>query len=169
MRSVLVVAALMMTAGAAMDAVASYMSMTPAVAHPAPATMLSDDSAGVRRVMISRNGRGHFGTEGQIGGQRLAFMVDTGASVVALNASSAARAGIHLSQDNYDTPVRTANGVVKAARTHLERVKVGDLVVDDVDAMVLPNDALSENLLGLSFLSKLKRFELASGRMILEQ
>ena len=46
---------------------------------------------------------------------------------------------------------------------------VGGLIVRDVDAMVLPDAALSENLLGLSYLSKLKRFEYSNGRMILEQ
>ena len=46
---------------------------------------------------------------------------------------------------------------------------VGGLIVRDVDAMVLPDEALSENLLGMSFLSRLKRFEYANGRMVLEQ
>jgi aspartyl protease family protein len=48
-------------------------------------------------------------------------------------------------------------------------VELGGLIVRDVDAMVLPDEALSENLLGLSFLSKLKRFEYAGGKMVLEQ
>ena len=63
----------------------------------------------------------------------------------------------------------TANGTIKAARTRLAMVELGGLVVRDVDAMVLPDEALSENLLGLSFLSKLKRFEYAGGKMVLEQ
>jgi len=46
---------------------------------------------------------------------------------------------------------------------------VGGLIVRDVEAMVLPDEALSENLLGLSFLSKLKRFEYANGRLVMEQ
>ena len=62
-----------------------------------------------------------------------------------------------------------AAGTIKAARTRLAMVDVGGLVVRDVDAMVLPDEALSENLLGLSFLSKLKRFEYANGQMVLEQ
>jgi aspartyl protease family protein len=48
-------------------------------------------------------------------------------------------------------------------------LEVGGLIVRDVDAMVLPDEALSENLLGLSFLSRLKRFEYANGQMVLEQ
>ncbi|MBN8985158.1 MAG: retroviral-like aspartic protease family protein, partial [Rhizobiales bacterium] len=55
------------------------------------------------------------------------------------------------------------------ARTRLAMVQIGDLIVRDVDAMVLPDEALSQNLLGLSFLGKLKRFEFAGGRMVLEQ
>jgi aspartyl protease family protein len=96
-------------------------------------------------------------------------MVDTGASVVALNESSAARLGVRPSQNDYTTTVTTANGKLKAARTRLAMVDIGGLIVRDVDAMVLPDEALSENLLGLSFLSKLKRFEFANGRMMLEQ
>ena len=91
-------------------------------------------------------------------------MVDTGASMIALNENSAARFGLRPSRGDYNATVTTANGTIKAARTRLAMVDVGGLVVRDVDAMVLPDEALSENLLGLSFLSKLKRFEYANGR-----
>jgi aspartyl protease family protein len=124
---------------------------------------------GLRSLSISRDPRGHFQTEGRIDGQRMNFMVDTGASVVALNESSAARFGLHPTPAQYTANVATANGTVKAARTRIEMLEVGDLIVRDVDAMVLPDEALSENLLGLSFLSKLKRFEYANGKMVLEQ
>jgi aspartyl protease family protein len=96
-------------------------------------------------------------------------MVDTGASVVALNESSAARVGLRPSAGDYNAAVTTANGTVKAAPTRLAMLDVGGLIVRDVEAMVLPDEALSENLLGLSFLSKLKRFEYANGQMVLEQ
>ena len=65
--------------------------------------------------------------------------------------------------------VSTANGTIKAARTRIAMIELGGLVVRDVDALVLPDAALSENLLGMSFLSKLKRFEVANGKMVLEQ
>ena len=96
-------------------------------------------------------------------------MVDTGASVIALNESSAARFGLRPARGEYRATVNTANGTVNAAPTRLPMVDIGGLVVRDVDAMVLPDEALSENLLGLSFLSKLKRFEYANGKMVLEQ
>jgi aspartyl protease family protein len=125
--------------------------------------------AGSRSISIPRDFRGHFLTDGRIEGQRIGFMVDTGASVVALNETSAARFGLRPSRGEYNATVTTANGTIKAARARIAMVDIGGLVVRDVDAMVLPDAALSENLLGLSFLSKLKRFEYANGQMLLEQ
>ena len=73
------------------------------------------------------------------------------------------------SHRDYTARVSTANGEVKAARTKLRRVQIGGITVYDVSAMVLPDEALSTNLLGVSFLSRLKRYEYANGRMVLEQ
>lgn len=126
-------------------------------------------NAGVRSVEIPRDGRGHFQAEGRIDGRRIGFMVDTGASVIALNESSAAQIGVRPSPRDYTATVNTANGTIKGARTRLSEVNVGGLIVRDVEAMVLPDEALSENLLGLSYLSKLKRFEFAGGKLVLEQ
>ena len=65
--------------------------------------------------------------------------------------------------------MKTANGTVRAARTQLNRVEIDDVIVRNVAALVMPDEALSENLLGLSFLSKLRRFEYANGKLVLEQ
>ncbi|KJC54848.1 peptidase [Bradyrhizobium sp. LTSP849] len=143
-----------------------------ASATSAPRTTIAAAStaqAGSRSFSIPRDGRGHFQAEGRIDGQRIGFMVDTGASVVALNETSAARFGLRPSRSEYNATVTTANGTIKAARARIAMLDVGGLVVRDVDAMVLPDEALSENLLGLSFLSRLKRFEYANGQMVLEQ
>lgn len=175
MRNLMIFAALLIGAGTYMAQLADEMTTT-AAAWPAASmqptafeAVQDHDRDGIRSVSIARDGRGHFQTEGRIDGQRIGFMVDTGASVVALNESSAARLGVRPSQNDYTTTVTTANGKLKAARTRLAMVDVGGLVVRDVDAMVLPDEALSENLLGLSFLSRLRRFEFANGRMVLEQ
>src|SRR4029078_6299015 len=125
--------------------------------------------SGSRTRSIPRDARGHFQTEGRIDGQRISFMIDTGASVIALNEKSAARFGLRPPPGDVNATVSTANGTIKAARTRLAMVELGGLVVRDVDAMVLPDAARAENLLGLSFLSKLKRFEYAGGKMVLEQ
>ncbi|ABE61347.1 conserved hypothetical protein [Nitrobacter hamburgensis X14] len=175
MRNLMIFAALLIGAGTYMAQLADKMTATAAARVTTPAqqtafTAIQDNTqADSRSVSIARDGRGHFQTEGRIDGQRIGFMVDTGASVIALNETSAARIGVRPSQNDYTTQVTTANGKVKAARTRLAMVDVGGLIVRDVDAMVLPDEALSENLLGLSFLSRLKRFEFANGRMLLEQ
>ena len=173
MRNIMILAAFMIGIGTFMAQIADKM----AAAHVAPShqpssiaaatTPLSD--AGTRSLRIPRDERGHFQTEGRIDGQRVRFMVDTGASVIALNETSAARFGLRPSPGEYNAQVTTANGTVKAARSQIAMIDVGGLIVRDVDAIVLPDEALSENLLGLSFLSKLRRFEYANGQMVLEQ
>jgi aspartyl protease family protein len=162
----------MVVLGSVMAQMADRLTSTPAQARAVSQTTVGSAmsaSAGSRNISIPRDARGHFLADGRIDGQRIAFMVDTGASVIALNEKSAAQFGLRPSPADYKATVTTANGTVKAARTRLAMVDIGGLVVRDVEAMVLPDEALSENLLGLSFLSKLKRFEYANGRMVLEQ
>jgi aspartyl protease family protein len=174
MRNIMIFAAIMICLGTFMAQVADKITTTtPALANPAAprkaAALETVGQAGLRSLSIPHDSRGHFLTEGRIDGQRIGFMVDTGASLIALNETSAARFGLRPSRGDYTAVVTTANGTIKAARTRLPMVDIGGLVVRDVDAMVLPDEALSENLLGLSFLSKLKRFEYANGQMVLEQ
>ena len=171
MRSIMIFAAIMIGLGTFMAQMADRMSSASATSAPRQmaAVQTPMPQAGNRSLSIPRDSRGHFLTEGRIDGQRIGFMVDTGASVVALNETSAARFGLRPARSEYNATVTTANGTIKAARTRIAMLDVGGLVVRDVDAMVLPDEALSENLLGLSFLSRLKRFEYANGQMVLEQ
>src|SRR5664279_3181939 len=172
MRNLMIFAAVMVVLGTIMAQTADKMTAgTPAQASTSrnAASTETVGRASVRSLSIPRDARGHFLTEGRIDGQRIGFMVDTGASVIALNETSAARFGLRPSRGDYNASVTTANGTIRAARTRLAMVELGGLVVRDVEAMVLPDEALSENLLGLSFLSKLKRFEYANGKMVLEQ
>ncbi|WP_022722804.1 TIGR02281 family clan AA aspartic protease [Rhodopseudomonas sp. B29] len=171
MRSLMIFAGVMIVLGTTMAQVADRWMHAPLpVAHAATIEGTTGMSnATIRSVSIPRDARGHFQTDGRIDGQRIGFMVDTGASVVALNESTAARFGVRPQRADYTSTVTTANGTVKAARTRIAMLDVGGLIVRDVDAMVLPDTALSENLLGLSYLSKLKRFEYSNGQMVLEQ
>ncbi|WP_342708403.1 TIGR02281 family clan AA aspartic protease [Bradyrhizobium sp. B124] len=170
MRNLMIFAAILIGLGTFMAQMASKMA--PAAATTAkqsitPAVTVAQVSA--RTLSIAPDPRGHFATDGRIDGQRINFMVDTGASVVALNETSAARFGLRPVPGDYTSRVTTANGTIRAARAHLAMIEIGGLTVRDVDALVLPDEALSENLLGLSFLSKLKRFEYANGKLLLEQ
>ena len=172
MRNILITAAILAGLGTFMAQMADKITPAPASATPVAAKVVPVEmpaSAGGRSLNIAPDARGHFVTEGRIDGQRIGFMIDTGASVVALNETSAARFGLRPTPGQYTATVTTANGTVKAARMRLAMVDVGGLVVRDVDAMVLPDQALSENLLGLSFLSRLKRVQYAGGQMVLEQ
>ena len=171
MRYISVFAAVIAGPGVLMAQMADRMAPAPAHANVARSevAVAAAPPSNVRSISIAQDGRGHFQTEARIEGQRIGVMVDTGASVIALNEKSAARIGVRPARNEFNAAVSTANGTIKAARTRLAMVQVGDLIVHDVDAMVLPDEALSQNLLGLSFLSKLKRFEFANGKMVLEQ
>ena len=177
MRNLMIIVAVLVGLGTVMADMADKMTSSAALAKTNPQNKTSPQTAAVvetpvpsgRNLSIPRDRRGHFQTEGRIEGQRIDFMVDTGASVVALNEKSAARFGFRPSRGDYNATVTTANGTIKAARARLAMIDLGGIVVRDVDAMVLPDSALSENLLGLSFLSKLKRFEYANGKLVLEQ
>lgn len=176
MRAILIVAAILAGLGIAMgryaDRAAKPSSMAAQASTPRAAAAVADArvSAGSgRSVIIHRDKRGHFQTEARVDGGYVGFMVDTGASVVALTERDAERIGVRPSRGDFTASVSTANGVVMAARARLASIDVGGLVIRDVDALVLPNTALRENLLGLSFLSRLKRFEYADGKLVLEQ
>jgi aspartyl protease family protein len=121
-----------------------------------------------RTASIPRGANGHFEADATVDGRRMGFMVDTGASVIALRQQEASRLGIHPAQRDYTTKVTTANGVIFAAPIALNRVDVGGVVVRNVAALVLPDEALAQNLLGMSFLSRI-RWQYQGGRLILEQ
>jgi len=149
--------------GISAPAPAARAAATPAVAPP------PTYSGGARTVVIRRDNRGHFAVDGVVDGRRIGFMVDTGASVIALTQRDAGRLGFHPAQREYVAQVRTANGTLRAAPVSLGMVEVGGVMVRNVDALVMPDEALSENLLGLSFLSRLRRFEYREGRLVLEE
>ncbi|MGH6670542.1 MAG: retropepsin-like aspartic protease family protein [Xanthobacteraceae bacterium] len=124
----------------------------------------TDDS-----VEVPRDAYGHFRVAGRIDGRDLDFVVDTGASVIALTADDAAEVGIHPGAADYTVLLRTANGTVRAAPATLGMVEIGDIMMHDVAAVVLPQGALSDNLLGMSFLSRLHHFDYSNGKMVLQQ
>ena len=171
MRSVIIVAAFALAASVIVPRYAAQLG----AGHPAPTMMAARPEATApagadsRSVVISPGRNGHFQVEGRVDGRRMNFMVDTGASVIALTERDAASLGIHPAEHDYVAAVRTANGTVRAAPVELNMVEIDDLVVRNVAAMVLPDGALSDNLLGLSFLSRLHRFEYSDGKLVLEQ
>lgn len=132
------------------------------VAAPTPAP-----SGGYRTVTLSDNGHG-FGVEARVEGRSLEFVVDTGASSVTLRETAAAKIGLHPAARDYTIKTQTANGVGKAAPVMLDRVEINGITVYDVRAIVVPDEALSVNLLGMTFLSKVK-WSHDRGKLVLEQ
>lgn len=141
----------------------------PRAATVQPVTRAPEPTRWGHSMMLDSDRQGHFKVEARVNGRQLNFMVDTGASLVVLRESAAAEVGIRPLPADYTATVSTANGKIKAARAKLDRVELGDITIFDVSALVLPDEALAQNLLGVSFLSKLKRYEYANGRMVLEQ
>ncbi len=111
---------------------------------------------------------GHYVVKARINRSDIEVMVDTGASVVALSYEDAQTAGLRPNTLDFDVPVATANGSVKAARAKLERVEIDSVRVDNVEALVLPKGALKGTLLGMSFLSKLDSFKSEDGVLTLK-
>ena len=134
-----------------------------------PAYEPREPASSGRSLMLESDRQGHFQVEARVEGRFIDFVVDTGASLVVLRESSAAQAGIRPQPRDYTAIAVTANGKIKAARATIERIEVGGITVYDVPALVLPDEALAKNLLGVSFLSRLKRYEYANGRLVLEQ
>ena len=107
--------------------------------------------AGNRIVLMAGSG-GHFMTPGQINGKAVQFMVDTGATSVAMGAQDAERAGLNY-KAGQPVQMSTANGVAQGWRIKLNSVRIADVEVFDVDAVVTPQ-AMPFMLLGNSFLSR---------------
>lgn len=110
-------------------------------------------SAEGKSILLQADSRGHFMTAGSINGASMQFMVDTGASSVAMGPSAATQAGIIYTQG---TPgaASTANGVTRTWRVKLDTLKIGDITLRNVDAVVMSQE-MPVVLLGMSFLKRM--------------
>ncbi len=122
---------------------------------------------GERAVRVRRRLDGHFAVRAAVNGQAMTLMVDTGASSVVLKPADAARAGVDLDKLSYTVAVDTANGTTYAAAVRLRTLSIGPLVVDNVDALVARPGSVKENLLGMSFLRRLRSYEFAKDYLTL--
>lgn len=130
---------------------------TPVAVAPAGTTILEADATGHYRGTFRLNGKA---TEA---------MVDTGASLVAINETTARRIGVSIASLDFKYPISTANGETRAAHIRLQRVEIGSVRVEDVDAFVLRDKALSGTLIGMSFLKRLGAYSAEGDRLRLER
>jgi aspartyl protease family protein len=170
MRNILIFAAILIGLGVYMARVAETMATSKVVATSRASNASAPSSAdSSRTISIDRDRSGHFRTEARVDGNYLDFLVDTGATVIALKERDAARLGLFPSPGEFTANVSTANGQAKAARAHLASIEIGGVRVRDVDALIMPDGVLDQNLLGMAFLSRLKRFEYTGGKLVLEE
>lgn len=138
----------------------------PKPAHPLPPPARA---AGRGDYAIAADRLGQYAADVEINGGRIRMLVDTGASAVALAYEEAAAVGFYPTPTDFKYQVNTANGVARVARVRLREVRLGPLVVHDVDAFVGERGALTSSLLGMTFLGRLSHIEAGSGMLVLTQ
>ena len=131
------------------------------------APMISTDATGRTVVTLRRDSSGHFSARGSINGTSATFLVDTGASTVTLTPATASAAGIDTGGLKYSVPVSTANGTTFMAPARLDRLEIGPLAFQDVRAYVAPPGALTDNLLGVNVLDRLRSYTVQGDEMVL--
>jgi len=117
-------------------------------------------------VKVPRSPDGHFYLTLQIGGQPVRFTVDTGATYIVLSPDDARRIGLDPETLAYLGQAETANGTVRTARVKLDNVLLGPIIEDNIPAYVNEAD-MDSSLLGMSYLNRFERIEIANGKLIL--
>lgn len=131
-----------------------------------PNTQLtSQHGDGFVEVRLASNGQGHFVADGLINGQAVHFMLDTGATDVAIPESLARDFGL---ERGAPVTLSTANGRTEGYRTRLDSVQLGDILLRDVRALVVPGLDGNQVLLGMSALQRLE-FTQRGGTLLLRQ
>lgn len=125
----------------------------------------SEQGEGFIEVKLASNSQGHFVASGQINGQPVDFMLDTGATDVSIPAEMAERLKL---EKGFGVTLSTANGRTQGYRTRIDRLQLGDIVLRNVRALVVPGLDGKQVLLGMSALNQLE-FTQRGGTMLLRQ
>jgi aspartyl protease family protein len=117
-------------------------------------------------IVIARNSDGHFYLDAYINGQIVHFMVDTGASDVALTIKDAINIGYDITKLDYNRTYNTANGISRAAPIKLQNIRIYDAEFENIEAHI-SDVGLDISLLGMSLISKFKIFKIDKDFLIL--
>ena len=162
---VMIAAAVMAVAGA--GTIASLDGARHPKAAPQVATAVEPSPyATAGEADIAKSPDGHYWAQADVDGHDVRFLVDTGATAVALTADDARRLGIEPNSLNYSYTIMTANGPSRAAAVKLSAISVGGARVEGVDAFVIDH-GLETSLLGMTFLGRLSKFEATQSNLIL--
>lgn len=150
------------------DAARQASAAPAAVAPQAEALRLPepDSVSSGAAAQIIKASDGHYWAEASVNGQQVHFLVDTGATAVALTVNDAKRLGLDPDNLNYAYKVMTAGGEARAAAVKLASVSVAGARVNDVEALVIEK-GLDSSLLGMTYLGRLSRFEATRSALIL--
>ncbi|HEV2575154.1 TIGR02281 family clan AA aspartic protease [Methylocella sp. CPCC 101449] len=142
-------------------------SRSPAKPEVAVAKAPTAPAFGFGPVRLPADKSGHYLAVVEIEGRSLRMLVDTGATYISLSHRDAMALGLQPLPSDFKNRVVTANGEIMVARTQLREVRLSNILVRDVPAAILPPGIETASLLGMSFLSKLRSFEVADGSMVL--
>ena len=117
------------------------------------------------RIRMARDG--HFWVRARIGGVERRMLVDSGATVTALSAQTAAEAGIEVEDSPFPVVLRTANGTVKAQTGTIRELRFGTIVARELAVVVSPAFG-DTDVIGMNFLSRLKSWRVEGQTLILE-
>ncbi len=143
---------------------------TPEASPSVASLAVEEPVATARRTATIRNRPdGHYWTRALVNKKSsVEFMIDTGASVVALTYKDAQKMGLNPGQLDYRWEIRTAGGKTMGASVLIDSIQIGQVKIKNVEAMVLRND-LEQSLLGMTFLRELYSYEFRGDRMIIQQ
>lgn len=134
-----------------------------------PGAIKGGDAAsgwGGQEIILDRRDDGHFYTEAMVEGTPVQFLIDTGASTIALTGSDAEAIGIDWNADDVAPVARGAGGMVHGVRVTLNEVRIGDFEARNIDAAIIP-EGLPVSLLGQSFLKQVPDLAIQDDRMVL--
>lgn len=119
-------------------------------------------------AVIPKKNDGHYWTPAKVNDRSVKFMVDTGASIVALTYEDARRLGFDPKPEDFKERINTAGGLTYGAWVLLDEIKIGTVEIENVEAMIL-KDGLEQNLLGMTFLGELNSYEFRKQQLIIRQ
>jgi len=117
-------------------------------------------------ISLRKSANGHFMTAALVNGTSTRFMIDTGATTIALTWQDAIDAGIDPKELRFTQPIMTANGTSMAAPVRLNQVEIGPILRTDLRATVAAEGKLEQSLLGMNFISSLSSFEMRRNEVI---
>jgi aspartyl protease family protein len=125
-------------------------------------------SSDIRSASLRKEGDGHFWATAYVNGAPIRFLVDTGASLVALTRQDARRIGIDTDHLEATAEVRTAAGRVKAAIATIDKIEIDGVTVRNVQAVIIEK-GLESSLLGMSYLNRLDGWDVTPNAIIIRQ